>query len=50
MAALNGTQGVISCPLDTREADWSLGHLITVGHKTARPVDPVCDVETDERR
>ena len=46
LVALNGTQGVISCPLDTSEEDWSVGHLITIVHKTARLVGAVCDVET----
>ena len=50
LVALNGTQGVISCPLDTSEEDWSVGHLITIVHKTARLVGAVCDVETDDRR
>src|SRR5580658_8191013 len=50
LVALNGTQGVISCPLETAEADWSVGHLITIVHKTARVVGAVCDVETDDRR
>jgi hypothetical protein len=38
LVALNGTQGVISCPLDTSEEDWSVGHLISIVHKTARLV------------
>ncbi len=50
LVALNGTQGVISCPLDTSEEDWSVGHLITIVHKTARLVGAVCDVETHDGR
>jgi uncharacterized protein len=50
LVALNGTEGVLSCPLDTSEEDWSVGHLITIVHKTARIVGAVCDVETDDRR
>ena len=45
LVALNGTQGVISCPLETSDEDWSVGHLITIVHKTARLVGAVCDVE-----
>src|SRR3984957_15828725 len=30
LAALNGTQGVISCPLKLDEEEWSVGHLITI--------------------
>ncbi len=48
LVALNGTQGVISCALDTSEEDWSVGHLITIVHKTARLVGAVCDVETHD--
>jgi uncharacterized protein len=50
LVALNGTQGVISCPLETAEEDWSVGHLITIVHKTARLVGAVCDVETHDGR
>jgi uncharacterized protein len=50
LVALSGTQGVISCPLESSEEDWSVGHLITIVHKTARLVGAVCDVETDDRR
>jgi hypothetical protein len=50
LVALNGTQGVISCPLDTSEEDWSVGHLITIVHKAARLVGAVCDVETHDGR
>jgi uncharacterized protein len=50
LVALNGTQGVISCPLETNEEDWSVGHLITIVHKTARLVGAVCDVETHDGR
>ncbi len=41
LVALNGTQGVISCPLDTSEEDWSVGHLISIVHKTARLVGAI---------
>ena len=52
LVALNGTQGVISCPLDTSEEDWSVGHLITIVHKTARlvgaiTVEKTCICEED---
>ena len=50
LVALNGTQGVISCPLQTSEEGWSVGHLITIVHKTARLVGAVCDVETQDGR
>jgi hypothetical protein len=50
LVALNGTQGVISCPLETSEEDWSVGHLITIVHKTARLVGAVCDIETHDGR
>jgi len=48
--ALNGTQGVISCPLKTGEEDWSVGHLITIVHRTSRLVGSVCEVATDDGR
>src|SRR5271170_7078083 len=32
LVALNGTQGVISCPLKLDEEQWSVGHLITIVH------------------
>ena len=50
LVALNGTQGVISCPLKMDEEEWSVGHLITIVHRTARLVGTVCDVETHDRR
>jgi hypothetical protein len=50
LVALNGTRGILSCPLDTSEENWSVGHLITIVHKTARLVGPVCDVETHDGR
>ena len=33
LVALNGTQGVISCPLRMDEEEWSVGHLITIVHR-----------------
>jgi DNA helicase HerA-like ATPase len=50
LVALNGTQGVISCPLKTGEEDWSVGHLITIVHRTSRLVGSVCEVATDDGR
>src|SRR5271156_754274 len=50
LAALNGTQGVISCPLKLNEEEWSVGHLITIAHRSARLVGTVCDVATDDGR
>jgi hypothetical protein len=50
LVALNGTQGVISCPLKLDEEQWSVGHLITIAHRTARLVGTVCDVATDDGR
>ena len=50
LAALNGTQGVISCPLKLDEEEWSVGHLITIAHRSARLVGTVCDVATDDGR
>ena len=50
LVALNGTQGVISCPLKLDEEEWSVGHLITIAHRSARLVGTVCDVATDDGR
>ena len=51
LVALNGTQGVISCPLRMdEEAEWSIGHLITIVHRTSRLVGTVCEVATDDGR
>ena len=50
LVALNGTEGVISCPLETGEAEWSVGHLITIVHRTSRLVGRVCEVATDDGR
>ncbi len=50
LVALNGTQGVISCPLKLDEEEWSVGHLITIVHRTARLVGTVCEVATDDGR
>ena len=50
LVALNGTQGVISCPLKVDEGEWSVGHLITIVHRTSRLVGTVCDVATDDGR
>jgi hypothetical protein len=50
LVALNGTQGVISCPLKVDEEDWSVGHLITIVHRTSRLVGTVCEVATDDGR
>ena len=50
LVALNGTQGVISCPLTTDEEEWSVGHLITIAHRNSRLVGTVCDVSTDDGR
>ena len=50
LVALNGTQGVISCPLKSDEGEWSVGHLITIDHRTSRLVGTVCEVATDDGR
>jgi hypothetical protein len=51
LVALNGTQGVVSCPLKVdEEGEWSIGHLITIVHRSARLVGTVCDVATDDGR
>jgi DNA helicase HerA-like ATPase len=50
LVALNGTQGVVSCPLKMDEEDWSVGHLITIAHRTSRLVGTVCEVATDDGR
>jgi uncharacterized protein len=50
LVALNGTRGIISCPLKMGEEEWSVGHLITIVHRTARLVGTVCEVETDDGR
>ena len=50
LVALNGTEGVISCPLETGEEEWSVGHLITIVHRTSRLVGRVCEVATDDGR
>jgi DNA helicase HerA-like ATPase len=50
LVALNGTQGVISCPLKLDEEEWSVGHLITIVHRTSRLVGTVCEVATDDGR
>jgi uncharacterized protein len=50
LVALNGTQGVISCPLKMEEEDWSVGHLITIVHRSSRLVGTVCEVATDDGR
>jgi uncharacterized protein len=50
LVALNGTQGVVSCPLKVDENEWSVGHLITIVHRTSRLVGTVCEVATDDGR
>jgi DNA helicase HerA-like ATPase len=50
LVALNGTQGVISCPLKMDEEEWSVGHLITIVHRASRLVGTVCEVATDDSR
>lgn len=50
LVALNGTQGVISCPLRMGEEEWSVGHLITIAHRTSRLVGAVCEVATADGR
>jgi hypothetical protein len=50
LVALNGTQGVISCPLRLDEGEWSVGHLITIAHRSSRLVGTVCEVATDDGR
>ena len=50
LVALNGTQGVLSCPLKLDEGEWSVGHLITIAHRTSRLVGTVCEVATHDGR
>jgi uncharacterized protein len=50
LVALNGTQGIISCPLKIDEEEWSVGHLITIVDRTSRLVGTVCEVATDDGR
>ena len=50
LVALNGTQGVISCPLKLDEEQWSVGHLITIVHRAARLVGTVYEIATDDGR
>jgi uncharacterized protein len=50
LVALNGTQGVLSCPLKLDEGEWSVGHLITIAHRSARLVGTVCEVATHDGR
>ena len=50
LVALNGTQGVVSCPLKLDEEEWSVGHLITIAHRRSRLVGTVCEVSTDDGR
>jgi len=50
LVALNGTQGVISCPLKLDEEQWSVGHLITIVHRASRLVGTVCEIATDDGR
>jgi uncharacterized protein len=50
LVSLNGTQGVVSCPLKIGEDEWSVGHLITIVHRNARLVGTVCEVATDDGR
>ena len=50
LVALNGTQGVISCPLRIGEEEWSVGHLISIVHRNSRLVGTVCEVSTDAGR
>jgi uncharacterized protein len=50
LVALNGTQGVVSCPLKLDEGEWSVGHLITIAHRTSRLVGTVCEVATHDGR
>jgi uncharacterized protein len=50
LVALNGTEGVISCPLKMDEEEWSVGHLITIVHRNSRLVGTVCEVSTDNGR
>ncbi len=50
LVALNGTQGILSCPLKLDEGEWSVGHLITITHRTARLVGTVCEVATHDGR
>ena len=48
--SLNGTRGVIDCPLDPAGEDWSVGHLITIAHRNARLAGIVCEVATVDGR
>jgi DNA helicase HerA-like ATPase len=51
LVALNGTQGIVSCPLKVGEdREWSIGHLITIVHRTSRLVGTVCEIATYDGR
>ncbi len=50
LVSLNGTHGVIYCRLDPEGEDWSVGHLITIGHRNSRLVGVVCEVATIDAR
>ena len=50
LVSLNGTQGIISCPLGADEGQWSVGHLITIAHRNSRVAGTVCEVATDSGR
>ncbi len=51
LVGLNGTQGIVSCPLKLEEeGEWSIGHLITIVHRTSRLVGTVCEVATYDGR
>jgi DNA helicase HerA-like ATPase len=48
LAFLNGTQAIISCRLEKDESEWTVGHLITLVHRTSRLVGVVCEVATTD--
>jgi uncharacterized protein len=50
LVALNGSQAVLSCPLNLDEGEWSVGHLITIDHRTSRLVGTVSEVATHDGR
>jgi hypothetical protein len=51
LVSLNGTQGVISCRLEGGEdCARSVGHLITIVHRTSRLVGVVCVIGTNDGR
>ena len=50
LVAVNGSQGVLDCELDSEGEGWSVGHLITIVHGATRVIGVVCDIATGDGR